>query len=230
MPMTHFTHRNPWSLFLILGWTLGVCFFLPFGGTQAFALDPDSRLFEQTPNNPNPSVASNQPLALPEETPNPSPNLFVTFLRLLGALAIIIALIVATVWGLKLVWEKRGWNQLSDDGKPIRVLTSTYIAPRKAIHLVEVGKRILVVGVGNEELNCLDIIQDPEEVEALKNSCIQGFPKILNKIVRRNESADQEAETEKIIKESNVAVGDYVEKLKKMKRRKNTSEPPDGTS
>jgi flagellar biogenesis protein FliO len=207
-----------------MGLVLGVCFFQSFRVPQAFALDPGSALFQQNPDPHSAVTQSSQPLALPEETPNPSPNLFATFLRLLMALAIIIALIVVTVWGLKIVWEKRGWNQLGEDGKPVRVLTSTYIAPRKAIHLVEVGKRILVLGIGNDEITCLDVIREPEEVEALRSSATNGFPGIFNRVVHRGEKVQREEETQKLIKESNLAVGGYVEKLKKMKKSKNPSD------
>jgi flagellar biogenesis protein FliO len=230
MPMTHFIRMNPWNLSLVLGLALGVCLFQPSWASKAYALDADSQLFEQNQNSGKTQPKSSQPLALPEETPNPSPSLFATFLRLLVALAVIVGLIFLTVWGLKLVWEKRGWNQLTDEGKPIKILSSTYLAPRKTIHLVEVGKRILVVGVGNEEMNCLDVIREPEEVEALRGSAPQGFPKIFNRIIQRHETASQKEETQRMIKESSQAVGDYVAKLKKMKKKKNTDESLDGES
>src|SRR5258708_3978059 len=155
MPMTRFFHRNPWNLLLALGLVLGVCFFQPQEGSRAFALDSTSQIFDQSQNPKTSQAVSGQPMALPEETANPSPGFFSTLLHLVFALAITIGLIVLTVWGLKLVWEKKGWNQVSEEGKPIKVLASTYLAPRKTIYLVEVGKRILVVGVGNEEMSCL---------------------------------------------------------------------------
>lgn len=191
------------------------------------ALDSNSPLFDQTPVASAGVSSVRQPMALPEESPNPSPGLFSTLARLIFALAVTLGLIVLTIWGLKWVWEKKGWNQWAEEGKVIRVLASTYLSPRKTIHLVEVGKRILVVGVGGDEMTCLDVIREPEEVEALRGTAQQGFPKIFNRVVQRHDAADQQAETKRIFEESSKAVGGYVAKLKNMKK-KGTSEPMDG--
>jgi flagellar biogenesis protein FliO len=228
MPKILFLYACPRNLSLALGLFLGVCIFQSCFFSKAYALDSDSQIFEQN-QNVNPSgEKKSQPLALPEETPNPSPSVWVTLIRLLVALAVIIALIVLTVWGLKLVLEKKGWNQFAEEGRPLKVLTSTYIAPRKAIYLVEVGNRILVVGVGSEEMNCLDVIRDIEEVNALRGATLQGFPKIFNRISQRQDTANREAETQEIIKESNQVVGEYLNKLKKMKKNKTDSHSIDG--
>jgi flagellar protein FliO/FliZ len=213
---------NLWTLPRLLGLALGVCLFLLLLASKASAIEPNSPLFSQDTGVSTAKDAS-KPLALPEEKPNPSPGVFSTLLRLFLALALTIGLIFATIWGLKIVWEKRGWNNLAEEGKPIKVLTSTYLAPRKSIHLVEVGKRILVLGVGNDEINCLDVIQEPEEVESLRSaSSQQGFPKIFDRVLRKNETADGEAEAQKIIRESSQLVGGYVEKLKKISTKKKT--------
>ena len=218
---------------MTLGLFLGICFFQSCYLSDVYALDSGSQFFDQN-QNVNPSQGKeSQSLALPDEAPNPSPSLFATLLRLLAALAVIIGLIVLTVWGLKVVWGKRGWSQFAEEGKPVKVLTMVHIAPRKAIYLVEVGNRILVVGVGNEEMNCLDVIQNSEEVNALRLSTVQGFPKIFNRITERHNMADQKVETQKIIKESNQVVGDYVNKLKNMKKKRTESdvtESKDGAS
>jgi flagellar biogenesis protein FliO len=230
MPKILFLYAYPRNLSFALGLVLGVCVFQSCFSSKAYALDSDSQIFEQNQNVNSSEVKKSQPLALPEETPNPSPSLFVTLVRLLVALIVIIGLIVLTVWGLKLVLEKKGWNQFTEEGKPLKVLTSTYIAPRKAIYLIEVGNRILVVGVGSEEMNCLDVIQDTEEVNALRGAALQGFPKIFSRISQRQETANREAETKEIIKESNQVVGEYLNKLKKMKKNKPTSDSNDGES
>ncbi len=214
------------ALWLLFGGALFQFCFL----SKIYALDSGSQLFEQN-QNVNPSQGKeSQSLALPDETPNPSPSLFGTLVRLLVALIVIIGLILLTVWGLKVVWEKRGWNQFAEEGKPIKVLTSVYIAPRKAIYLVEVGNRILVIGSGNEEMNCLDVIHDIDEINFLRHSTLQGFPKIFDRISKRHEMEDHKVETQKIIKESKQVVGDYTTKLKGMKKKNVTSDPMDGES
>jgi flagellar biogenesis protein FliO len=170
-------------------------------------------------------------LALPEEKPNPSPNLLSTLLQVVFYLALIVGLIILTVWGVKFIWEKQGWGNLAEPGKPIKVLTTTYLAPRKVIHLVEVGNRLLVVGVGNEEIHCLDVITEKSEVEELRQATQQGFPKIFNRIVKKHEADQEEQETHRIIEEGNQLVGGYVEKLKKIsKKKKNTGDNREGDS
>jgi flagellar biogenesis protein FliO len=230
MPRTLFFYRTFRNLLLALGLLLETCFIQPCCISKVYALDSDSRIFDQNQNASSSQTKDTQSLALPVETPNPSPSLFATLLRLLVALIVIIGLIVLTVWGLKIVWEKRGWSQFSEEGKPLKILTSVHIAPRKAVYLIEVGNRILVVGVGNEEMNCLDVIQDTEEVNAIRHLTLQGFPEIFNRIAERQETADKKEETQKIIKESNQVVGDYVNKLKNMKKKMTASDSKDGES
>src|SRR5579885_1210718 len=107
MPKTCSAYRRSRSrsLSLWLGLALGLCFFQSFTAFQAFALEPNSPLFDQS--TPSASSKVSQPLALPEESPNPSPCFFSTLVRLLFALALTIGLIFVTVWGLKVIWEKR---------------------------------------------------------------------------------------------------------------------------
>ncbi len=219
MSMTRVTSISPLNLFFFLSLFLGVCFF--YSVTNAIAaVDQHSSLFPQNQMDLTSNEKSAQPLALPEETPNPSPNVFSSLLRLVLALGLIIALIFATVWGLKVIWAKRGWNNLSEEDKPIKVLASTYLAPRRAIHLVEIGKRILVVGIGNNEMSCMDVITDPAEVEALLKVTKQGFPAVFNRLIKKETTVQHEADAQKMIKESSKVVEGYVEKLKKISRVK----------
>src|SRR5205823_5331151 len=125
MPMTRVISMNPWKLSALLGLVLGVWLFQPFFASKALAVDSNSPLFEKKQNDYADKEKTAEPLALPEETPNPSPGLFSTLLRIFFALALIIGLIVVTVWGVKFVWGKQGWNNLGEQGKPIKVLTST---------------------------------------------------------------------------------------------------------
>lgn len=213
---------NPWNRSLWVGLALGVCLFQPFIPFKAFALEPNSPLFEQNKSTSPGNEKQNLPMPLSEESPNPSPGIFSSLFRLFLGLSITVGLIFVTVWGLKIIWEKRGWNSMAEEGKPIKVLTSTYLAPRKTIHLIEVGKRILVVGVGNDDMSCLDVIRDPEEVELLRQATQQGFPKVFKRIIQKNEAAQQELEAKKMVEESTQAVGSYIDKLKQVSKKKKT--------
>lgn len=220
MPMRRFVIHNPWILLLFWGMITGVCLFQYFGVTKAHAVEPNSPIFAQSQTPTTGKEMPTQPLALPEESPNPSPGFFPTLFRLILALALIVGLIIAVVWFLKTVWEKWGWNNRTEEGKPIRVLTSSYLAPRKAIHLVEVGNRILIVGTGNDEMSCLDVIVDPNEVETLRQAAQPGFSYVFNRVQQQHESVQRMDDTKKIIEESNQIVGGYMEKLKNISKKK----------
>ena len=172
------------------------------------------------------SAAAADSLPLPAEDPQPLPGFFSTFLRLILALGITVGLIYLTIWGLKVFWEKRGFAGSSDEGKPIRVLSSAYLAPRKAVHLVEVGERILVVASGNEEVHPLDVITEPGEVEALRKTARQGFPEVFGKFMNRSDAREHASEAQKIVSEGREAVGRYLDKVRGVSKgmQKNSDE------
>ncbi len=219
---SHIPSLKSWSLNLLSFLSLGLLLLCLAHPSPAQAIDQTSQLFQQA----TPGSAS-QPLALPETTASPSPGIFSTFLRLIIALGLVVGLIFVTVWGLKLIWEKRGLNNPADETKPVKILTSTYLAPRKAIYLVEVGNRILVLGVGNDSINRLDVITDPEEIETIRQSTQAGFPNILDRLLQREVVEKTDEETERMIIESNETVGGYVEKLKRAGKKKD-DKPRDG--
>jgi|GEM_PF-898429 len=216
---------GPWrSRPLWAALALGVCLF--WGGFAPFpahAVGDDSALFHPGAESvKNPSTAKDNPtdggdaLPLPDEKPQQAPGFWGTLGKLVLALALTLALIYATVWALKLVWDKKGWDSTEGGDRPIKVLASTHLAPRKSVYLVEVGKRILVVGAGHEELTALDVISDPEEVEVLRQSAknVGGFPEVLRKVWRRNEAEDVQEETRRLAEEGRETIGGFAEKWK----------------
>ncbi len=204
-------------LFLALLLVGASCYFLP---TRSLGIEPDSSLFDSASSSATLNGSKGLPLDLPSEIPSASPSLLDTLARVLVALTLVIVLIVATIWGLKLIWEKRGLNHPGDDGKSFRVLSSVFIAPRKTIQLIEIGKRIIVVGVGNEEIHPLDVIDDPDEVEELKKSSKQGFPVLLEKILHRTDSQPTTVDAEEMIADSKKTLDSYIERLKGASKKK----------
>jgi len=204
--------------------SLSLCVLFFINNSHVFA-DDLSPIYQEAQTGVNAQAEKQaQPLALPEESANPSPGIFSTFIRLVLALALTVGLIFVTVWGLKIVWEKRGLTNNVDENKPIKILTSTYLAPRKTIHLVEVGNRILVLGVGSDEITRLDVINDPAEVASIRQLTQAGFPNILERLIQREVTVKTDEETRQMIAEGNEAVGGYVEKLKRASRKKKEEE------
>lgn len=54
-------------------------------------------------------------------------------------------------------------------GKPVRVLSTGYLGPKKSIALVEVAGEILVLGIANENISLLSNIRDEEKIGWIKN-------------------------------------------------------------
>lgn len=54
------------------------------------------------------------------------------------------------------------------EGKPIKVLSTGFLAPRKSIALVEVAGDVLVIGISNDQISLLGNVADPERIEEIK--------------------------------------------------------------
>lgn len=105
---------------------------------------------------PGTRFASSQPVAMP------SIGLDVT--RMLLALAIVIGLIFVAKWFLK-----RFYNGAAMPGgsRAVQVLNRTVLAPKQQILLLQVGRRVVVVGESNGNLTTLAQIDDPDEIAQL---------------------------------------------------------------
>jgi flagellar protein FliO/FliZ len=84
--------------------------------------------------------------------------------RVLVALGAVIALIFL----LKKVATRSGWFAPAvKQGKSIRVISRSSLAPRQQVLLIQVGKRVIVVGDSGGSLTSLAQITEPDEVAAL---------------------------------------------------------------
>jgi flagellar biogenesis protein FliO len=194
-------------------------------------VDANSALFQQgaasESNAASVSSGTNNaslPLALPEENPQPAPGFWFTLFRLLAALALTIGLIVLCVWGLKVFWGKQGWEKNQPADRPLKVLASAHLGPRKQVHLVEVGKRILVIGSGRDEVTSLGVIQDPEEMEMIRQTARTegGFTDVLRRAWSRQESGKTREEASRLAEEGRVAIGGWVDKLRDLSKKSNS--------
>jgi flagellar biosynthetic protein FliO len=73
------------------------------------------------------------------------------FLKMMGSVVLVIVLAVAALYLSKKVLPK----VTHAAGKEIRVVETTYLGPRKALHLVEVGNQKLLIGSTNERIATL---------------------------------------------------------------------------
>lgn len=100
--------------------------------------------------------ASTQPVALP--------SLGFDITRMLLALAIVIGLIYASRWILKRFY---GGAVSPAGNRVVQVLSRTVLAPKQQVMLLQVGKRVIVVGESNGAMATLAQIDDPDEIAQL---------------------------------------------------------------
>jgi flagellar biosynthetic protein FliO len=73
------------------------------------------------------------------------------FYKMLLSISLVVALSFAAIYVSKKLLPKLANHQ----GKQIRVIETTYIAPRKGIHLIQIGSRRLLVASTNESVTML---------------------------------------------------------------------------
>lgn len=78
------------------------------------------------------------------------------FVKMMGSVVLVIALAGAALYVSKKVLPK----VTNAAGKEIRVVETTYLGPRKALHLVEVGNQKLLIGSTNESIATLAHVGD----------------------------------------------------------------------
>ncbi|MDY6880746.1 MAG: flagellar biosynthetic protein FliO [Thermodesulfobacteriota bacterium] len=91
-------------------------------------------------------------------------DLISTSLRMLAALAIVMAALILLYYFVKRRFSAENGRA---KGNLIRVIANTYIGLKKNISLVEVPGAILVVGVTNDRISLLSKIEDKEILENL---------------------------------------------------------------
>lgn len=89
-----------------------------------------------------------------------APGLISSFVKLFAGLAVVLGVMLIAYRFAKERLNKA--NAFSGKGKLINVIATQYLAPKKAVMLIEVAGERLVVGVG-EEINLLVRIEDISE-------------------------------------------------------------------
>lgn len=81
----------------------------------------------------------------------------------IGALGIVLALMGVVYFGLKR-WAP---SMRLHDGGLVRIVSRTVVGPRQSVVLLCVGRRMVLVGVSPDRMDCVCEIADAEEVAAL---------------------------------------------------------------
>jgi flagellar biogenesis protein FliO len=95
----------------------------------------------------------------------PMPSLGGAVFKIVSSVALVIAVLYAGVYLTRMLSRKAGAGSLKPDA--ISVLHKRHIAPKKAIYVVTIGPRAMVVGVTDSQISHLaDLSQ--EEVESIR--------------------------------------------------------------
>ncbi len=86
----------------------------------------------------------------------------------------------------------------------------------------------MVLGVGHEEVNCLAVITEPDEIDAIKQASQTAFPHLLQRVVRKQEGVTADSTPEKVFEESRQVMDGYLKKLKSISKRKKDKDQDGG--
>ncbi|MCX7032001.1 MAG: flagellar biosynthetic protein FliO [Spirochaetes bacterium] len=85
------------------------------------------------------------------------------FVRMLLVLALVVGLIYGVFWLLR-----RGTRRRTPENEMIRVLGSRSLAGNRALHLVEVGRSVYLVGSAESGVNLVAEVKDQETLDSLR--------------------------------------------------------------
>lgn len=102
-----------------------------------------------------------------------------SFIRMVSALALVLALIGGLVYVIRRFTGTRLGAPVS--GQVVQVLASGYIGPRKTISLVSVAGEFFAVGMTQTELVSLGHITDRERVEQFLSATTSGRPVVRDR-------------------------------------------------
>jgi flagellar biogenesis protein FliO len=129
----------------------------------------------------------------------PSSDWLGLLVSLVFKLGLVIALIYLTIRLLR-IYIYRGKVAVSGP-KPVSLLGSLTIAPQGSVHLIEVGRKVLVVGATQSQMSLLSEITDPAEIGEVRAQCaetppVDQFLALVNAAKRRFGDRNEQGETE----------------------------------
>ncbi|MBI5756177.1 MAG: flagellar biosynthetic protein FliO [Nitrospirae bacterium] len=98
---------------------------------------------------------------------NNSPDITASIFKMVLALGIVLSLLFAAVFLFKKFFG--GKIGLAGKGQQIRVITSTYLGPKKSIAVVDVAGERIVVGVTPTHITMLTRLRNDDEFKDLLN-------------------------------------------------------------
>lgn len=126
-----------------------------------------------------PLLAALPALALAADQAGPAelaPNFGVSVVKMLVGLGLVLALMVVLYWLMRRFMP----GGAGMPGGRMRVLGRLSLGARKSVTMIEVGGRVLILGVGGDSITLLDKVEDPQKVAELSAGA-GAFAKALKK-------------------------------------------------
>ncbi len=121
-------------------------------------------------NNPKEEFLA-QPKGLNSTSNNPLNEQTSSSVTFFKSFVIIILFLLALYLVLKWIQKKKlNLNQNYQENDVIKVLKTSSLAQNKAIHLVEIGKSIYILGSG-DQISLVNKIENPAEIQEIKDQC-----------------------------------------------------------
>ncbi len=113
---------------------------------------------------------------------------FPEVLRVILVLGFVLFLIFAAIWVMK---KYSPGMMRGTQSRAVKVLSTTYLGPKKSLHLIEVLDRILLVGMTENSVNSLAEFTKAEEIDQLKQQKPVkapggGFASVLSNFMRKS--------------------------------------------
>jgi flagellar protein FliO/FliZ len=112
-------------------------------------------------------------------------------------MALILAAVVGAIYGIFFVLKRTG-NPKFQDTRLIKLLSSKTLSGSRALHLVEVGNQIFLVGTAENTVNLVSEILDKETLDGLKLQAAsaeigekKSFSDLLSQVFGRQTAARQ---------------------------------------
>ncbi len=100
-------------------------------------------------------------------------------------LFVVTVLIIGTVFILKWMFMNKGGKTYQSS--PVKVVNSTFISPKKSVHIIKIAGRVLVVGATDNQINLLTELQENELLDYEKNNPavqpVKPFSQHLNNVL-----------------------------------------------
>jgi len=112
-----------------------------------------------------------------------------TYIKVLFILAFVVAIILLSV---KLLKKLSPQLKRSNNGDTIKIISSNWIGPKKALFLIKIASKYLLIGVTENNINLIKEIDDQQDISALEGPLnlqtgSQNFSSVLTSFFRKSE-------------------------------------------